>query len=162
MSDFHLLLQRLTTAEFEFVLVGAFAAVVHGASVVTRDIDVCCPFTPENLLRLHKAIHDLHPVHRMTPQRLPFELNESNITSFRNVYLQTDSGPLDCLSEIAGVGDYAAVRTRSVNIAVSWGTICVIDLDALIAAKSLLNRLQDKLAIPQLLAIKERQHGNRN
>ena len=28
------------------------------------------------------------------------------------------------------------------------------------ATKSHLNRLQDKLAIPQLLAIKERQHGN--
>jgi len=157
MVDLKLLIERLTKARMEFVLVGAYAAIIHGASVVTRDVDVCGPFTPENLYRLRDAIADLNPWHRMTPQHLAFELNEANVPLLRNLYLATDIGPLDVLSEIIGVGDYAAVHSRSVIVKFAFGDVRVIDIDALIATKSQLNRLQDKLAIPQLLAIKERQ-----
>ena len=162
MAELRGLLERLVTGNFEFVLVGAYAAIVHGVSVVTRDIDVCCPFTQTNLFRLRDAIADLHPTHRLTPQRLPFELTDQNVGMFRNLYLETDLGPLDCLSEVIGIGDYDAVRTRTVPVRLTFGEIRVLDIDALIDTKSVLNRLQDKIAIPQLLAIKERQHGNRN
>lgn len=161
-SDLALLLQKLAAAKFEFVLVGAFAAVVHGASVVTRDVDVCCPFTRDNLFLLQDALRDLHPVHRMTPRRLPLEITDANASTFKNLYLQTDIGTLDCLSEIAAVGDYAAVQGRSIEVSFSWGSIRVLDVDALIEAKSALNRLQDKLAIPQLRAISEREKARRD
>lgn len=157
MGELRDVVERLVRARFEFVLVGAYAATVHGASVVTRDVDACAPFTKENLLKLRDAL-----VHRMTPQRLPLELTEENILTLRNLFLATDLGPLDCLSEVIAVGDYTAVRERSVVIQFSFGPVRVLDLDALIATKSHLNRLQDKLAIPQLLAIKERQNANRH
>jgi len=161
MAELDLLLQRLTAAQFQFVLVGAFAAVLHGASVVTRDVDVRCSFDADNLIRLRAALAGLHPTHRMTPQRLPLEITEANAGTFRNLYIQTDIGPLGCLSEIAAVGDYKVVSERCVKFSLSWGVLGVLDLDALIAVKSALNRLQDKIAIPQLLAIKERhEHGN--
>ena len=160
MSDLRLLLERLTQHRLEFVLVGAYAAIAHGASVVTRDIDVCSPFTPENLFRLRDTLADLHPVHRLTPQRLPLELNEENVTWLKNLYLETDLGSVDVLSEIIAVGGYDTVRARSIVVKFPFGDVRVMDLDSLIATKSHLNRLQDKLAIPQLLAIKERQHGN--
>jgi hypothetical protein len=162
MAELKDLVEQLVRGRFEFVLVGAYAAIVHGASVVTRDVDVCAPFTKENLFRLRDLLAELHPWHRMTPQRLPLEINEQNISTLRNFYLATDLGPLDCLSEIIAVGDYTTVRERSVLVEFSFGGVRVLDLDALIATKSHLNRLQDKLAIPQLLAIKERQNANRH
>jgi len=151
------MLGRLTRGRVEFVLVGAYAAIVHGASVMTRDVDVCAPFTPENLFRLRDAIIDLHPWHRMTPQHLPLELSEGNVTKLDNLYLATDLGPLDCLSEVIAVGDYKMVLTRSIAVRFAFGEVRVLDIDALVATKSHLMRLQDKLVIPQLLAIKERQ-----
>ena len=160
MAELTQLIDRLTKGQVEFVVVGAFAAILHGATVVTRDVDVCMPFTPENLFRLRDAIADLHPWHRMTPQRLPLEINEENVARLKNLYLATDLGPLDCLSEIIAVGGYEVVRARCVVVKASFGDMRVIDIDSLVATKSHLMRLQDKLVIPQLLAIKERQRAN--
>jgi len=156
MVDLTRLIDRLTQGRVEFVVVGAYAAILHGATVVTRDVDICMPFTRENLFRLRDALAGLHPWHRMTPQRLPLELHEENVTQLRNLYLATDLGPLDCLSDIVAVGGYEVIRARSVSIQASFGEMRVIDLDSLVATKSHLMRLQDKLVIPQLLAIKER------
>src|SRR5262245_26896803 len=62
------ILQRLNRDKVEYVVVGGLAAVFHGVPLVTRDIDVCLSLTRENLVRLEKALADLHPVHRQTPQ----------------------------------------------------------------------------------------------
>ncbi|MGH7299842.1 MAG: hypothetical protein ACREKQ_06425 [Candidatus Rokuibacteriota bacterium] len=40
----------------EFVLIGGFAAVAHGVTLLTQDIDICCRFAAENLLRLQAAL----------------------------------------------------------------------------------------------------------
>ena len=46
MAELTQLIDRLTKGQVEFVVVGAYAAILHGATVVTRDVDVCMPFTP--------------------------------------------------------------------------------------------------------------------
>ena len=66
-SDFLSLLERLVRAGVDFVIVGGFAGVVHGCTYVTQDIDICCDFSPANLISLQTAISDFHTVHRMTP-----------------------------------------------------------------------------------------------
>jgi hypothetical protein len=156
MGDLGNLLERLGRSELEFVVVGAYAAIIHGASVVTRDIDVCFRFTPENLYQFRNIVADLHPVHRMTPEKFPLEITDENVSRLQNLYLETDLGSIDCLSEIIGVGDYDAVSAGSIEVEFAFGFVRVLDIDALVATKSRLNRLQDKLVIPQLLAIKER------
>ena len=47
-------------------------AILHGAVVVTQNIDVCLKFSRENLTQLAAALADLHPCHRLTPNQLPF------------------------------------------------------------------------------------------
>jgi hypothetical protein len=44
--------QRLWDTEIEFVIVGGFAATLHGSSLLTRDLDVCAVLTAENLGKL--------------------------------------------------------------------------------------------------------------
>ena len=97
------LLERLTEYGVDFVLVGGYAAVAHGATLLTQDLDVCFRFTPENLGKLEAALKDLHPIHRMTPQRLPLDLSAPSTSSLKNLYLNTDWGPLDCLGRITGL-----------------------------------------------------------
>jgi predicted nucleotidyltransferase len=37
------LIQRLVDNGVEFVIIGGFAAVAHGVTVLTRDVDMCIP-----------------------------------------------------------------------------------------------------------------------
>jgi hypothetical protein len=157
MSQLNKLIERLIASRVEFVLIGGFAAVAYGVSLVTQDVDVCCPFTAPNLRSIESAIADLHPVHRMTPQKLPFVLTDDLCASLKNLYLDTDFGPLDCLSEVLGIGDFAEVKKRSIEVTLPVGTCAVLGIDALIAAKAAINRTRDRMAISQLIAIKERQ-----
>jgi hypothetical protein len=153
MPELESLLHRLIQHRLDFVIVGGFAATAHGVSLLTQDIDVAMPFIPGNLHRLQGALADLHPVHRLTPARLPFELTNSDVATFRNLYLDTDSGPLDCLGEVKGIGDYAAVLASSrlsslLQLPSSddrWSDSC----------KEAMGRPHDRLTILQLLAIKE-------
>jgi hypothetical protein len=100
------IIQRLTEFNVEFVLVGGYAAVALGAPVITQDVDVCLNFTKENLERLSAALVDLHPKHRITPQRLPLEITSQNWDSLKDLYLELDWGVLDCLGEVKGLGDF--------------------------------------------------------
>ena len=60
MQNLSELLRRLIAAQVDFVLVGGFAAVAHGVTLVTRDVDVCCRFDEPNLMRIQTALADLH------------------------------------------------------------------------------------------------------
>jgi hypothetical protein len=102
----------------------------------------------------------LHPVHRQTPQKLPFVLDDRLVRELKNIYLRTDLGVIDCLSEVAGIGGYDAALQTSVPIALSFGQCRMLSLDALIRSKETLGREQDLAALRQLRAIRERAaHG---
>jgi hypothetical protein len=154
-DDFHDLLTRLIETQVDFVLVGGFAGVVHGCSCVTQDIDICCDFSPENLLALQKAVSNLHPVHRMTPARKKLNLTEQTCPQFKNLYLDTDIGQLDCLSFIDGLGDYQMVKQASELIKIKDVSLRILSLDGLIKAKKAMNRPRDRQVIFELEAIKK-------
>lgn len=153
--DFLNLLERLVNAGVDFVIIGGFAGVVYGCTYVTQDIDICCDFSPSTLLGLQRAISDLHPVHRMTPKRKKLRLTEQTCGQFKNLYLDTDIGQLDCLSFIDGLGDYNQVKGESELIEVEEMKVRVLSLDALIKSKKSMSRPRDKEAILQLEAIKK-------
>jgi hypothetical protein len=155
--DLESLLDRVIRAQVEFVVVGGFAAVAHGVSLPTQDIDVCCRFTPENLLKLQGAIVDLHPVHRMVPSRPSLSLTAEACAGLRNIYLDTDWGQLDCLGEVLGVGDYEDVVAQSISVELAGGVCRILSIDALIRAKEAMGRQRDLEAALQLRAIRERQ-----
>lgn len=156
MHDLSRLLQRLVAGEVEFVLVGGYAAVAHGASIMTRDVDVCIRLSQGNLLRLQEVLADIHPRNRMDPRRTPLELNEETCGRVKNLYLETDLGVLDCLGEVAGLGEFEVVYGRSILIDSSAGRFPVLSLAGLIEAKEAMGRPHDRLTVTQLKAIQER------
>ena len=159
MDQLSQILERLNGARVEYVVVGGLAAVFHGVPLVTRDVDICLPLTEENLLRLESALADLHPVHRQTPQRLPFSVAADFPRGLKNIYLRTDWGVLDCLGEIKGIGDFAAVERRSLRVELPIGACRILDLGALIDSKSALDRTQDKLSLIHLKQIQQWKNG---
>ena len=40
-------------------MIGGFAAVAHGVTLLTQDVDVCCRLGVDNLLRIQRALADL-------------------------------------------------------------------------------------------------------
>jgi len=149
------IIERLMGAEVDFVLVGGLAAVTHGSSMTTQDIDICCTFSPDNLLRIQSALADVHPVHRMTPKRIPLELTEHQCASLKNLYLDTDIGQLDCLGEVLGLGNFDAVKRLSESIDIDGKECRLLTLEALIRAKQAMGRPKDIETIRQLEAIRK-------
>jgi len=162
MPNLESLLARLIERKVEFVVIGGYAAVAHGATLMTQDIDLCCRFSVENLMRLQDALGDLRPVHRMTSAKLPLQLTPEECRQFKNLYLQTDYGQLDCLSSVLGVGDYEAVKAQSVEVQLAAGSCRILSLNALIQSKEAMGRPRDLDAALQLRAIRERSGESAN
>ena len=156
MADLEGLIGRLIRGKVDFVVVGGFAAVAHGSALMTQDVDVCCAFSVKNLLLLQEAVNDLHPVHRMTPKKLPLRLTSETCKGLKNLYLHTDLGQLDCLNHVSGVGDFVAVKAKSIEVRLPAGMCRILSLDALIQAKEALARDRDKEAVLQLKALRDR------
>ena len=75
----------------------------------------------------------------------------------KNLYLQTELGPIDLLSSITGVGDYARVRAAAIEMELFGRRCRVISLEDLIQAKEAMGREKDRLAAMELRAIAEKQ-----
>jgi hypothetical protein len=159
------LLARLWNARVDFVIVGGVGCLLHGAPLVTYDLDVCVRLTAQNLFRIEMAVKGLHPCHRLTVDKLPLELTDELCSRLKNLYLQTDLGKLNCLGDIAGIGDYDKVMAQSSAITLAFGQYRVLALDALIEAKLAAGREKDLAAVRFLRAIKDKpgiQDGGEN
>ena len=143
----------------DFVVVGGYAAGAYGSPVLTQVFEICCDFSPENLMRLQRALEGNNPVHRMTTKRLPLVLKPEKCKGLKNLYLGTDAGQLDCLGSVLGVGSFDAVKQRSIVIEIDGVECRLIDLDALIKAKVAMGRPRDLAAVLELEAIKEKFKG---
>ena len=143
--------------QVEFVIIGGVCGIMHGVTLVTTDLDVCCRFVPENLHRLQAAVKDLHPYHRLAANKLPLELTDELCGRLKNLYLQTDLGKAR-LPRRSG-RCWRIMRLCCGILCVfklSYGEFRILDLDALIASKEAVGRERDLAAVRQLRAIKER------
>ena len=155
MQNLKKLLQKLLESEIDFVLIGGFAAVVHGVTLVTQDLDICTAITAEKVEKLRQSLNDLHPVHRMNPNaKHSFLEYPKEIKGLNNIYLETDLGILDILSETQPAGTFDQLKSRASEIAV-YGYKCkVISIDDLIKVKEVMKRPKDLQAAQELRIIK--------
>jgi hypothetical protein len=153
MTELNRLLQTLYDADIDFVVVGGFAAMLHGSSILTRDLDVCAVLSDASVARLRSAFRKLHPTHRHSPQRHSFLDVPDPGVPLKNVYLQTDLGPLDILGSITGFDDIADIHRNAVKFDLFGRQIRVISREDLIKAKEALGRPKDLLVAQELRAI---------
>lgn len=150
------LLEVLTQSQVEFVIIGGFAALLYGSSQVTKDLDICVSLTPENIHQIRVSLAPLNPKHRMTPQKLSFLEFPEELKGIKNFYVQTDSGILDILGEVSGVGSFNEIIGRAQTIEVYGKRVKIISLDDLIRAKQWLGRPKDLATVLELQVIKEK------
>jgi predicted nucleotidyltransferase len=147
------LLLRLADSGLDFVVIGGFAGVLHGSTLVTRDLDVCAVLTEANIERLRSILKDLHPRHRMTPQRISFLQVPKPGEKVSNLYLETDWGVIDILSSVLGLGDIEQLKLKAEPFEIEGRQCRLISLDDLIKAKEAMGREKDLLAAKELRTI---------
>jgi len=155
LTNFRALLELLTQAEVDFILIGGGAATAHGSVRLTVDVDVVYKRSPENVARLVAALAPLSPYLRGAPPGLPFRLDADTIRHGLNFTLTTSLGSLDLLGEVTGGGRYEDLFPHTVRIQ-AFGVDCLcLNLEKLIEVKRAAGRPRDFDAIAELEALKE-------
>lgn len=158
MQNLKELLERLLKNKIDFVLVGGFASVLHGSTLVTQDLDICVAITDEEIKKLRLTLADLNPIHRMNPSFAPSFLDHPKETEqLKNIYLKTDLGILDIMSDLPPVGNFDRIKSQSIEIEL-YGYKCrVISIEDLITIKQAMTRPKDKETLKILKNIKDLQ-----
>jgi len=153
MHQLHVILQRLADAGLEFVVIGGYAGVIHGSALITNDVDICAVLSPANVEKIRAALAELNPIHRGTHRRLSFLEHPAPGQTLNNLYLQTDQGIVDILSNVLGLGDFARLKASAEDFDIAGRTYHIISLEDLIVAKQAVGREKDLLAVKELRAI---------
>jgi hypothetical protein len=102
------MLSTLDRHRVSYVVIGAFARVVHGADEVTRGVDVVPSLRPENLRRLELALRDLDA--RRADGR---DLDVEQAAQALLIELKTPRGELKIVPEPEGTRGYDDLRRHA-------------------------------------------------
>jgi len=159
MTDFHRILKTLADANVDFIVVGGVAAVLQGAPIHTKDLDILYSLEPANQARLLGALQELGAVFRDDPRRIAPNL--SHLASLGHKLLTTSAGKLDCLGTIEEHTTYEDILDHVEWMQVDEMRIRVISLPRLIQVKEKLTRPKDQLALLQLRATLEEREAKK-
>lgn len=148
-------LRALAEARVDFLVVGGAAAIVHGSSHLTTDLDIVYSRGADNIDRLVSALSPLGPYLRGAPRGLPFRWDAATIRRGLNFTLTTELGDLDVLGEITGGGGYEALLPFSSVVSAFGIEFRCLNLEKLIHVKRAAGRPKDLEVIAELEAIFE-------
>jgi hypothetical protein len=155
MTDFQALLSTLAGHEVGFIVVGGAAAIAHGSSRLTQDLDIVYQRSRANLDRLVGALLEHHPYLRGAPPGLPFLWDRATLERGLNFTLVTSLGDIDLLGEIPGGGTYEDLRAGAIRLSIFDVECLCLSLPQLIRAKRAAGRPRDLEALAELEAIQE-------
>ncbi len=139
------LIEALSDAGVDFVLIGGLAGIAHGSAYPTYDVDVMYARDEENLERLATVLRDLGATLRGAPPDLPFQLDARALEEGGNFTFETRGGPLDILAYPAGAPPFAELKEASAEIELGGRLVRVASLDHMIAMKDAAGRPKDQL-----------------
>jgi hypothetical protein len=156
--DFERIVSTLSRHRVAYVLVGGAAAVAHGSTLATDDVDITPARDRRNLDRLAAALRELGARIRTSnkPKGVEFPCDGAFLATIPTMLdLTTNAGDLDLTLAPAGfVGGYDALAPRAVEVDFGDGVnVLVAALDDIIRSKRAANRAKDKAALPYLEAL---------
>jgi len=153
------ILQVLARHEVRCVVIGAYAAVLAGVEIATRDVDIVPATDHVNLERLAAALDELHAAIRVSagepPVPLPADARLLARTEILN--LTTDAGELDITRRPSGTDGYDDLKQGAQYQALGQGLqIAIASLEDVIRSKIAAGRAKDLASLPQLQAALDR------
>ena len=142
----------LAAHRVRFVLIGGFAAVIHGSPYVTTDVDVVPQATNANLARLSEALNELHARVWTSgePEGIPFDHDARSLADVRVWNLITDFGRLDVTLQPSGTDGYRDLAKDAVHLTILGTEVDVASLADVIRSKEAAGREKDRLVLPVL------------
>lgn len=148
----------LTEAGVEFVVLGGFAAIIHGSPLPTEDIDIIPSRADDNLERLATALTHLKAKIRTGDEPIETKIDAAFIRNMPHMLnLETQLGDLDLVFTPAGsLTTYEQWLERSRRAQLREGVIvAVADLDDVIDSKTAANRPKDLRSLPYLESLRD-------
>ncbi len=150
--------QILNEERVEYVVIGGFAAVIHGSALPTIDVDVLPSRSADNLDRLGRALTRMNAMIRTANDPVPTRLDGRFLASMPLILnLVTDHGELDLVFAPAGnIGGFAEWNANAATVDISEGiAVRVGALDDVIASKRGADRPKDQRALPYLESLRD-------
>ncbi len=133
------MLEAVAEAKLEVILIGNAAAIIHGAPVLTKDVDFMVREHPRLQAKLEKFAQTFGVV-----LTRPYEPTSKVIrTSGRSV-------TVDFVLALSSRKSFESVKSRATKIRIGKRMVWVASLEDVIAAKEAANRPKDLAALPVL------------
>ena len=151
------ILATLEAHDVRCVLIGGFAAVIHGSPYLTTDVDVVPAVDRENLERLSDALRSLHAKvwTSAEPDGVPFDDSASSLADVRVWNLVTDHGRLDLTFQPSGTQGYDDLVRDASHLVILGVGVDVASLADIIRSKEAAGREKDRLVLPVLRRLAE-------
>jgi len=146
------MLEALNRHGLRYVLVGGFAAVIHGSPYVTTDLDIVPEASPTNLARLSLALADLgaRVGTSSEPAGLRFAHDAQSLARAQMWNLITDHGRLDITFQPSGTAGFADLERDAVRLTILGVDVDIASLADVIRSKEAADREKDRLVLPTL------------
>jgi hypothetical protein len=146
-----------------YIVVGGIAAVAHGATRATFDLDIVPRWDAENLESLASALRATHARLRAPGVESPVEvpLDGKSLRHYEVSTWRTDHGDVDVIAgtptrtrgKLASFDELA----KRAHARTAFGVrIRIADLDDVIESKEALDREPDRAALPELRELRKR------
>jgi hypothetical protein len=147
------MLEQLTRRGIDFVIIGGYAAVLHGSARLTQDLDLC--FSPDeaNLQILGEALTEMEARLFGIEEDVPFVPDGRTLGHTEVLTLQTALGKLDLMTHPAGAPEYRKLRDGADRYALAGFLVRVASVPDLKAMKQAAGRPKDLADVAELEAI---------
>ncbi|MFP4031194.1 MAG: hypothetical protein ACLFRG_15960 [Desulfococcaceae bacterium] len=129
-ADLGEIVEGLSKAGVEFILVGGLAAVVQGAPITTMDVDIVHRQEAKNISKLHSFLRGINAVYRRPDEKI-IEPKEEDFFSKGHFLLKTSLGPLDVLAFIEEERKYDDLLPHTMEVDLRGSRIRVLDLNTI-------------------------------
>ena len=153
------LLERLTAANVDFVLVGGLAVNAWGYLRATRDVDLVPEPSKENLARLDVLLAELGGKVDVGGRLLDSEAISTFLKTGDRTLVVTDLGRVDVLQGLAQVPAFEALDAEASDVQIDGLRVRVCSLEHLLAMKRASERPRDRDDVEALEAAQERGQG---
>ncbi|MGE0087652.1 MAG: hypothetical protein AB7S75_24845 [Desulfococcaceae bacterium] len=143
------LLEGLSEAGIEFIVVGGLAAVIQGAPVTTIDLDIVHHQNTENIRKLMDFLKQTEAYYRRPDDKI-IQPDERDLAAKGHILLSTNLGPLDILAFVENGYSYQDIFPNSAEIEFRGCKIRVLELKTMIELKHHSKNPKDLFRLPML------------
>jgi hypothetical protein len=133
-ADLSALLEALTEAGIDFIVVGGLAAVAQGAPITTMDVGIVHRQSSDNINKLFTSLKTVDAIYRRPDDKI-LEPDIRDLSGRGHALFATRYGPLDVLAVIEEGRGYEELLPDTVEIEFRWRKVRILSLQTLVELK---------------------------